>query len=157
MLRKIFPNIQQVEPNTSDSYEFDILNIYENINMDIQLFFTLMLLILALRNLFNVRKWCKEKKVKPNKLYCINSNALLIIICILSYFPFFIYKKGEKMNFRCFVLIISFLTLGRMVYQSDTIWYHIHGCNFSLIVYSFFQVVEAFFLDLLLMVITINW
>jgi len=90
MLRKIFPS-----PIAEDQlgvpkgyYQYDILNFYENINMDFQLCVTLMLLALTLRNFFNVKIWCREKKVKPNKLYCINSNALLIILCFIFVFWF---------------------------------------------------------------------
>lgn len=115
MVRKAFPKIQEEELASSDRYEFDILNLYENINMDIQLLFTLMLLLLALRNLFNVRKWCKEKKVKPNKLYCINSNALLIIICNLYFSNIFSKKKKkgkDEFSMFFFFLLLIFRSNG---------------------------------------------
>ena len=63
------------------NYDYDILIPAENINMDIQFVLSLILLIIAIKNLFNVKKWCFEKQVKPHKLYCINSNALLVVIC----------------------------------------------------------------------------
>lgn len=61
-------------------YEYDILNDYENLNMDIQFALSLILLFAIIKNLFNVKFWCKENKVKPYKLYCINCTALSIII-----------------------------------------------------------------------------
>lgn len=62
-------------------YEFDILNIYENISMDLQFFMSMGLLFLIVKNFINIKKWCQEKKVKPYKLYCINSTSFLTIIC----------------------------------------------------------------------------
>ena len=63
------------------NYDYDILIPAENVNMDIQFVLNLILFIIAIKNLFNVKKWCFEKQVKPYKLYCINSNALLVVIC----------------------------------------------------------------------------
>lgn len=68
--------------NTRDfNYDYDILIPAENINMDIQFLLNLILFFICIKNLFNVKKWCFEKQVKPYKLYCINSNALLVVIC----------------------------------------------------------------------------
>lgn len=65
-----------------ENYDYDILNSAENINMDIQFFLNLLLLIFTIKNLFNGRKWCYERQFKPHKLYCINCNALLVLICL---------------------------------------------------------------------------
>lgn len=68
--------------NTPDfNYDYDILIPAENINMDIQFVLSLILFTIAIKNLCNVKKWCFEKQVKPYKLYCINSNALIVVIC----------------------------------------------------------------------------
>lgn len=64
------------------NFDYDIINDYENINMDFQLCCNLLLLGLTLNNFLNVRKWCLQKQVKPYKLYCINSNALIVVLCI---------------------------------------------------------------------------
>jgi len=88
-------------PNpTNSNYDFDILNPAENINMDIQFILNLFLFVLAIKNLKNVKKWCYEKQVKPYKLYCINSNALLVLICdFLFFFPFSnVFKAGSYIN-----------------------------------------------------------
>lgn len=68
----------------SKNYDFDILNKYENINMDIQLTLNILLFIKTFINLKNIPKWCNEKNVKPYKLYCINSNCLTLLIGILK-------------------------------------------------------------------------
>ena len=44
-----------------------------------------------------------------------------------------------------------------MIYQSDAIYYHIEGENFNFYVYIFFELIDTFFLNLLLMIISINW
>ena len=70
--------LQDAEGN---NYDYDILNGYENINMDIQFILNIFLLLFTIKNLINVKKWCNEKKVKPYQLYCINANSILILIC----------------------------------------------------------------------------
>ena len=64
-----------------NNYDYDIINSYENINMDFQFSCNLFLLILTIKNFINVRKWCFQKQVKPFKLYCINANALIVVLC----------------------------------------------------------------------------
>jgi len=51
----------------------------------------------------------------------------------------------------------NFLIKGRIIYQSDSIYYHITGENFNFYVYIFFELIDTFFLNLLLMIISINW
>lgn len=68
-----------------NNYDYDIINGYENINMDIQFSCNLILLIVTIKNFFNVRKWCIQKQVKPYKLYCIHSNTLIVLLCIILY------------------------------------------------------------------------
>lgn len=122
-------------------YEYDILNIYENISMDLQFFLSIGLLFLIVTNFINIKKWCQEKKVKPYKLYCINSTSLLTIICF----------------FFELTLILFLIILARLISQSDTIYFHIHQENYNLVLYLLCEFLDAYFLNMLLMIVSINW
>lgn len=60
--------------------EYDVLNVYEAISIVIQWSLNLLLLIRGFINILNIPRWQKEKKIKVNKLYCININCMVVII-----------------------------------------------------------------------------
>ncbi len=122
-----------------DHYEYDVFNFYEAGFMTFQWIANLGLLIRGMVNIWNIPKWREEKAIKVSKLYCINTNCMVIVLGKLFFFSFHKTKQA------------------RLLYQFDAFYFFATQQNINLLYYCFFELFSSIYLSFLTNLISIKW
>jgi len=123
------------------NYDFDIVNTEENSTMDVLFLLNIFCFFFSLLNVRKILKSDNVEYFKNGKFLALNYFLTGIIV-----------SKTNKKQYKR-----AFLYLARIIYESNTIYFHILHQNYNYVFYFFFQYISVFLLNSLLVFISITW